>query len=101
MVNVNLDRLKGLMTERHVTQDSLALALGIARSTLFRKMQRGGKDFTAQEIFKMMQFIPLSDQEAIDIFLKKNKSIFSQANSLITVNVIKEDKTFGRAITKQ
>ncbi|KTE98364.1 hypothetical protein AC564_1945c [Lacticaseibacillus paracasei] len=26
---------------------------------------------------------------------------FSQANSLITVNVIKEDKTFGRAITKQ
>jgi hypothetical protein len=31
----------------------------------------------------------------------KDKSIFSQANSLITVNVIKEDKTFGRAITKQ
>lgn len=69
MVNVNLDRLKGLMTERHVTRDSLALALGIARSTLFRKMQRGGKDFTAQEIFKMMQSIPLSDQETIDIFL--------------------------------
>ncbi|BAN73509.1 hypothetical protein LBCZ_0341 [Lacticaseibacillus casei DSM 20011 = JCM 1134 = ATCC 393] len=38
-------------------------------------MQRGGKDFTAQEIFKMMQFIPLSDQEAIDIFLKKKVAI--------------------------
>ena len=52
MVNVNLDRLKGLMTERHVTQDSLALALGIARSTLFRKMQRGGKDFTHKKYSK-------------------------------------------------
>ncbi|WP_203663449.1 helix-turn-helix transcriptional regulator [Lacticaseibacillus sp. 53-4] len=82
MLHVNLDRLKGLMTERHVTQESLAESLGVARSTLFRKMQRGGQDFTAQEIFKMMEIIPLSEQEAIDIFLTQKVALTRQEEAV-------------------
>lgn len=78
MIDVNLDRLRGLMTERHVTQDALAMSLGIARSTLYRKMEKGGKDFTAEEIFKMKDFIPLSDQDVIDIFLTKKVALTRQ-----------------------
>jgi DNA-binding XRE family transcriptional regulator len=66
------------MTERHVTQDALAMSLGIARSTLYRKMEKGGKDFTAEEIFKMKDFIPLSDQDVIDIFLTKKVALTRQ-----------------------
>ncbi|MFD1399658.1 helix-turn-helix domain-containing protein [Lacticaseibacillus suilingensis] len=82
MLYVNLDRLKGLMTERHITQEKLADSLGVARSTVFRKMQRGGQDFTAREIFKMMEVIPLSDQEAIDIFLTKKVALTRQKEAV-------------------
>ena len=75
MINVNIDRLRGLMTEHHITQDALAVALGINRSTLYRKISEGGARFTAEEIFKMKDYIPLTDKEVIDIFLSKKVAL--------------------------
>ncbi|ARW13393.1 helix-turn-helix domain-containing protein [Lactiplantibacillus plantarum] len=75
MLNMNMDRLRGLLVERHVTQDEVATALKINRSTFYRKISEGGNRFTAEEIFKMRDFIPLSDQEVIDIFLTKKVAL--------------------------
>ncbi|WP_338209358.1 helix-turn-helix transcriptional regulator [Lactiplantibacillus paraxiangfangensis] len=82
MLDMNMDRLRGLLVERHVTQDELAVALGINRSTLYRKISEGGKRFTADEIFKMKDFIPLSDQEVIDIFLTKKVALTRQREAI-------------------
>lgn len=77
MLKINIDRLRGLLVERHVTHDALSTALGINRSTLYRKMGEGGNKFTAEEIYKMRDFIPLSDEEVIEIFLSRKSRIIA------------------------
>lgn len=61
MLDVNLDKLRGLLVERHVKLEALAKAIGQSRSTLYRRMEKGGGDFTTEEIFKMKDYIPLTD----------------------------------------
>lgn len=78
MLDIKIDRLKGLMVERHVTQEALSLALHIDRSTFARKLKNGGNKFTIEEIRKMQQFIPLSDQEVVDIFLTEKVALTRQ-----------------------
>jgi predicted transcriptional regulator len=75
MVKVNIDELKQLMADREVTTDSLAAAMNINRSTLYRKFNEGGIHFTAEDIFKMREFIPLTDREVVDIFLTQKVAL--------------------------
>lgn len=60
----------------------LAKAIGQSRSTLYRRMEKGGGDFTAEEIFKMKDYIPLTDQEVIDIFLTQKVATMPLENNL-------------------
>ncbi|QCJ63253.1 phage repressor protein [Lactobacillus sp. Koumiss] len=64
---INTNKLKGLIVERGTTQQAVADSIGIDRSTFYRKMKKGG-DFSIEEAKKMKQEIPLTDQEAIEIF---------------------------------
>lgn len=75
MLDIKIDRLKGLMVERHVTHEALSMALGINRSTLSRKLKDGGNKFTINEIKKMQNFIPLTNEEVVDIFLTEKVAL--------------------------
>lgn len=66
MVKVN--KLKGAIVANGKTQDQIAAEINIDRSTFYRKMSKGGA-FTIGEVSKMVESIPLTYEEAIDIFL--------------------------------
>ncbi len=65
---VNVQRLKGKIVEKNNTQECVADAIGIDRSTFYRKMKNGGNGFTVGEIHSMVESIPLTKEEAVDIF---------------------------------
>lgn len=68
MVVVNVQRLKGKIVEKKNTQECVADAMGMNRTTFYRKMKNGGSGFTVGDIHRMIMCIPLTKEEAIDIF---------------------------------
>lgn len=65
---VNVQKLKGKIVEKNTTQESVADHMKIDRTTFYRKMKNGGTGFTIGEIHKMAEAIPLTIEEAVDIF---------------------------------
>lgn len=65
---VDVKKFKGKLVEKEKTQESIADIIGIDRSTFYRKMKNGGAGFTVGEIHKLVDAIPLTKEEAIDIF---------------------------------
>lgn len=65
---VDTNKLKGAIVENGKTQQEIAEEIGIDRSTFYRKMKNGG-DFSIGEVSRMVTAIPLSDDQAIQIFL--------------------------------
>ena len=61
---VHIARLKGKIVE----QEAVASAIGMDRSTFYRKLKDGGEKFTIGEIHGIVSAVPLSRDEAIDIF---------------------------------
>lgn len=61
-------KLRGKIVEHQKTQESLADAIGMARSTFYRKMKNGGKGFTVKEVNLIISEIPLTKDEAVQIF---------------------------------
>lgn len=64
---VNVQKLKGKMTEKGFTQDSLSKAIGIHISTLNRRL-KDGEDFTIGETNKIVEVLQLTKKEAMEIF---------------------------------
>lgn len=64
---VNTSKLKGLIVERGTNQKDVAKAIGMDKSTFYRKMKQGGT-FTIEEAKEITETVPLTDQEAIQIF---------------------------------
>lgn len=62
-------KLKELLIKKNMTQEKVAAAIGMNRSTFYRKMQGGGESFTIGDIQKMVEVIPLTKEEAATIFL--------------------------------
>ena len=61
--------IRGIMADRHITQDMLAVELKLARSTVNRKIQLG--TFTLKEAMKMIRYFRITDPLlAYDIFLR-------------------------------
>ncbi|EOW2617735.1 XRE family transcriptional regulator [Enterococcus faecalis] len=71
---INVAKLKGLIVERGTTQQAVADSIGIDRSTFYRKMKKGG-DFSIEEAKGIKEQVPLSDAEAIEIFLAKKSHL--------------------------
>lgn len=68
---MNTAKLKGKMRELNITQEELAKLIGVALSTLNRKLQddKSGDTFTIGEVIKIVEVLKLSKEEAIIIFL--------------------------------
>jgi predicted transcriptional regulator len=62
-------KLKGLIVENGVTQESVAKSAGITRSTFYRKLQRGGGEFTANEIRCIREVLDMTNDQILAIFL--------------------------------
>ncbi len=60
--------LKQKIVEKNTTQEALAMALGIDRSTLYRKMKGGISSLTLGEAKKITEFLGLSESEASYVF---------------------------------
>lgn len=65
---VNIDKLRGVMKERRETVESVAKALGINHSTLYRKMNNGGESFTVGEVSAISRYLNLDAETAMSIF---------------------------------
>ena len=62
---MSFDKLKGKMTEGHLSQKSMAEALGITAQALNAKLN-GRTQFTLEEAVKITEFLNLKDP--VDIF---------------------------------
>lgn len=61
-------KLRGKIVENDMNVEMLADALGIDRSSLYRKLNNAEK-ITVGEAAKMKEILSLSDADAYDIFL--------------------------------
>lgn len=66
MTNVSI--LRGKIIEKNTTQEAVADAIGINRSTFYRKMKENGKFFTVEEVQKMIKILSLSNEDVMKIF---------------------------------
>ena len=66
MTNVSI--LRGKIAERNTTQEAIANAMGINRSTFYRKMKEEGKFFTIEEVQKMAKILSLNEGDIMKIF---------------------------------
>ena len=69
MVNVN--RLKGKIVEKGMTIETVAKAIGIDTSTLYRKLQNSGEKITIKEADNITAFLELGADEATSIFFSQ------------------------------
>lgn len=69
MVNVN--KLRGKIVERGLTIEDVAEAMGINRSTLYRKLQMPN-NITIGEANAICKILNLTSKEAIDIFFSSD-----------------------------
>lgn len=67
MFRIDIDKLNGKIVERGTTKEALAAAIGINRSTLYRRLKNG--TLRVCDVHKICEFLSLSTAEAIDIFL--------------------------------
>lgn len=68
-MKTNINKLKGKLVENQKTTEQIAKAVGMDKSTFYRKVKSDGLKFTIAEVHKIVETIPLTEDEAIDIFL--------------------------------
>ena len=66
----NMNKLKRLIYEHGKTYESVSHAIGINRDTFTRRIQSNGLDFKISEIYKMAEYIPLSQNDIQNVFFK-------------------------------
>lgn len=65
---MNVNKLKGKIVEKEMNVETLAEAIGIDRSSLYRKLNNAEK-ITIGEALKMKDALKMTDDEAYEIFL--------------------------------
>lgn len=68
----NMDKLRGKIAERGLTNEALADALNVDKSTFYRKIKLNGLSFSIREVHQIVDALSLSVDEAKDIFLSQN-----------------------------
>ena len=71
-MKTNVEELVKMMESRGVSVSELAQKIGVSTSTLYRKLGAGGEKFTIGEVHRIMEAIPLSNEETNRIFLSIN-----------------------------
>lgn len=72
MADVNM--LKDAIKNSPHTIDSLSEAIGIDKSTFYRKLERGGTTFTVEQANAIKEELGLSAVDAQQIFFADNRS---------------------------
>lgn len=72
---MNIDKVKGKMTELHITGEQMADELGMDPSTYYRKMKNGGADFTVANLYTFRRVLRMDKSEAADILLPENSQL--------------------------
>lgn len=78
MFCIDIDKLNGKIVEFGTTKEALAAAIGIDRSTFYRRLKNSS--LRIGDIHKICEFLELSASEAMDIFLsqKSHKCYYIQ-----------------------
>ena len=71
-MRTDMDKLRGKIAEKRLTQDDLAGRIGVDPSTLSRKMKANGLAFTVGQMHQIVDALGLTTYEAMQIFLGKN-----------------------------
>lgn len=66
---MNVQKIKGRMTELEITGREMADELGMDSSTYYRKMKKNGEDFSVADLYTFKKVLHLTDQEAPDFLL--------------------------------
>lgn len=75
---MSFDKLKGKMTEAHVSQGKLSKHLGITVQSLNAKIN-GRSPFTLEEVVKITEYLALKNP--VEIFFSPSVSKMQQTNS--------------------
>ena len=67
----NVDKLRGKIKEKRLTPEKIADLLGIDKSTMYRKLNAGGEDFTIKQADLMSAALELDGSEAQAIFFSQ------------------------------
>jgi DNA invertase Pin-like site-specific DNA recombinase len=65
---VDVNMLRGKVIERGTTPEALADAMGISRTTYYRRLKKGGKDFTVENANAIKRELRLTPEEVAAIF---------------------------------
>lgn len=71
-MRVNVDKLRGKIIERGLTQEKIANLISMNKSTFSRKMRSEALDFSIGEMHQIVEALQLSTREAEEIFLNEN-----------------------------
>ena len=71
-MKVDTDKLRGKIAERGTTQEKLASLIPMNKSTFSRKMRSAGLEFSIGEMHRIAEILPLTKEEAQEIFLSVN-----------------------------
>jgi DNA-binding phage protein len=72
VASVNVAKFKAAIVERGTSVAELADAVGLSKSTLYRKINTGGDDFTIGEVLSITKALHLSADEGQQIFFAQN-----------------------------
>ena len=67
----NVDKLKGKIKEMRLTPEKLAAIVGIDKSTMYRKLNNGGDEFTIGQADIIAKALSLDAGEAQAIFFSQ------------------------------
>ena len=67
----NVDKLKGAIKEKRLSPEKVAEIIGIDKSTMYRKLNNGGDEFTIKQADIISQTLGLSAEEAQAIFFSQ------------------------------
>ena len=65
---VNIRKLKAKMVEKDISIIQLANILSIDRSTVYRKLNKSGENFTVKDVEKISKALSLTYDDINDIF---------------------------------
>lgn len=68
---VNVLKFKGKVVENGLNLSEVAEAINIDRSTLFRKLNENGEDFTIKQADELTKLLKLTAEETMAIFFSQ------------------------------
>jgi DNA-binding phage protein len=68
---MNINKLKGKMVERGTNISALAKAIGVDKSTLYRKIKNNGEEISIKEAKSIIEVLNLSLDEVNAIFFNQ------------------------------